>query len=53
MSIKGNIFKLAVNQHQRRRDKKLNITWFINLFYKKSCYDYCMDSWVTWMLDTK
>lgn len=32
-------------QHQRRRNGKINIAAFINLFYKDSP-DYCLEVWV-------
>ena len=40
------MFIFAANQHQRRRDKKFNLCWFVNLFNRKGYVDYCMEAWV-------
>ena len=49
--MKRFMFLLAVKQHQRRKERKFNIAWFINLFH--SDIDYCMEAWIAWKLENK
>ena len=43
---------LAVKQYQRRRYGKINITRFINWWYRDN-HDYCMEAWIEWTLNNK
>lgn len=46
------VFKLAIKQHQRRRDKKFNITYLINLL-NRDYMDYCMEAWIAYKVEMK
>lgn len=52
MNYNGRVFKFAVVQHQRRRDKKFNITYLINLF-NRDYMDYCMEAWIAYKVEIK
>lgn len=51
-TFKEKLFILAVGQHYRRKNKKFNICWLINIFYP-SYHDYCMEAWIAWVLENK
>ena len=38
-------YMFCYEQHQRRRDRKLNAAWLVNLFYRNSP-DHCLEVWV-------
>ena len=46
------LFMFAVNQHQRRRDHKINCATLLNLFYR-GYEDYCMEAWIAFQLENK
>ena len=50
--MKLRLYMFAYDQHQRRRDKKLNLAWLVNLFYKNNP-DYCLEVWVERTLSSK
>ena len=52
MGLLDKWFMFAVKQHQRRREHKINLTWFVNLFHM-SYADYCMEAWIAWTLENK
>ena len=52
MDLSSRLFMFAVNQHQRRKDKKLHLAWLINIFYS-GYHDYCMEAWIAWTLENK
>lgn len=52
MNLKYKMYIFAYNQHQRRRDKKLNVAWAINLFYPNSP-DHCLEVWVERTLSSR
>ena len=43
----------AVKQHQRRKERKFNIAWLVNLIMFKGYHDYCLEVWVAWTLENK
>ena len=52
MNFNSRIFKFAVGQHQRRRDKRFNIAFLINVF-KGDYMDFCMEAWIVHALENK
>jgi hypothetical protein len=52
MSWKFRMYMFAYDQHERRRDKKFNVAWAINLFYPNSP-DHCLEVWVERTLSSR
>jgi len=52
MSWRMKLYIYAGKQHQRRRDKKLNLAWLINIFFRHSV-DYCLEVWVERTLNSR
>ena len=50
--MKYRLYIFAYDQHQRRKDKKLNLAWLVNLFYRNNP-DYCLEVWVERTLSSK
>jgi hypothetical protein len=46
------LYMFAIQQHQRRRDKKIHITPLINFFFRDSI-DYCMEAWITYTVELR
>jgi hypothetical protein len=52
MTLNEILFIVAVSQHQRWRDGKINLKGLINFFYRDSV-DYCLEAWISWKLKNK
>ena len=50
--LSKSLFMFAVNQHQRRKDRKTNCAALLNLFCR-GYEDYCMEAWIAFQIENR